>query len=109
MQIKQQRTQSTTATRILLTLLSLFLLTQVFGLSSVAQVVLGEGNSGQYLSINIAFGIGVTLGIYAAGGISGEQHCQAWGVSMSHKGHVHWGQEKWGVEGCFMAWAVLFT
>ncbi|NXD45248.1 AQP7 protein, partial [Copsychus sechellarum] len=44
---------------------------QVFGLSSVAQVVLGKGNSGQYLSINMAFGIGVTLGIYAAGGVSG--------------------------------------
>nr|XP_030114579.1 aquaporin-3-like isoform X3 [Taeniopygia guttata] len=42
----------------------------VFGLSSVAQVVLGKGKNGQYLSINIAFGIGVTLGIYAAGGIS---------------------------------------
>ncbi|XP_068032200.1 aquaporin-3-like isoform X2 [Anomalospiza imberbis] len=44
----------------------------VFGLSSVAQVVLGKGNSGQYLSINMAFGIGVTLGIYAAGGVSGN-------------------------------------
>ncbi|XP_027740987.1 aquaporin-7-like isoform X3 [Empidonax traillii] len=42
----------------------------VFGLSSVAQVVLGKGNTGQYLSINMAFGIGVTLGIHAAGGIS---------------------------------------
>ncbi|NXQ41432.1 AQP3 protein, partial [Catharus fuscescens] len=60
-----------TATRILLTLLSVLLFTQVFGLSSVAQVVLGRGNSGQYLSINLAFGIGVTLGIYAAGGVSG--------------------------------------
>ncbi|NXM65866.1 AQP7 protein, partial [Serilophus lunatus] len=47
------------------------LFTQVFGLSSVAQVVLGRGTAGHYLSINIAFGIGVTLGIYAAGGISG--------------------------------------
>ncbi|NWX35420.1 AQP7 protein, partial [Notiomystis cincta] len=63
--------QSITATRLLLTLLSLFLFTQVFGLSSVAQVILGKGNSGQYLSINMAFGIGVTLGIYAAGGVSG--------------------------------------
>uniref|UniRef100_A0A8D2MV40 AQP7 protein n=1 Tax=Zonotrichia albicollis TaxID=44394 RepID=A0A8D2MV40_ZONAL len=57
--------------RILLTLLSLFLFTQDFGLSCVAQVVLGKGSVGQYLSINIAFGIGVTLGIYAAGKISG--------------------------------------
>ncbi|XP_068857163.1 aquaporin-3-like isoform X3 [Aphelocoma coerulescens] len=42
----------------------------VFGLSSVAQVVLGKGNTGQYLSINMAFGIGVTMGIYAARGVS---------------------------------------
>lgn len=91
--------QSTTATRTLLTLLSLFLFTQVFGLSSVAQVVLGRGNTGHYLSINMAFGIGVTLGIYASRGVSGEQHTQAWGISKSHKGHMHWGQEEWGVEG----------
>ncbi|NWR88631.1 AQP7 protein, partial [Furnarius figulus] len=63
--------QSTTTTTILLTLLSLFLFAQVFGLSSVAQVVLGKGLTGQYLSINLAFGIGVTLGIHASGGISG--------------------------------------
>ncbi|NXK41941.1 AQP7 protein, partial [Piprites chloris] len=63
--------QSTAATIVLLILLSLFLFTQVFGLSSVAQVVFGKGNTGQYLSINMAFGIGVTLGIHAAGGISG--------------------------------------
>ncbi|XP_074667821.1 aquaporin-3-like isoform X3 [Strix aluco] len=42
----------------------------VFGLSSVAQVVLGRGDFGQHLSINLGFGIGVTLGIHAAGGIS---------------------------------------
>ncbi|NWY68834.1 AQP7 protein, partial [Erithacus rubecula] len=60
-----------TATRILLTLFSVLLFTQVFGLSSVAQVVLGKGSTGQYLSINLAFGIGVTLGIYAAGGVTG--------------------------------------
>lgn len=81
--------QSITATSIPLILLSLFLFMQVFGLSSVAQVVLGKGSSGHYLSINMAFGIGATLGVYAAGGISGEQHYQAWDISMSHKGHVH--------------------
>lgn len=47
----------------------------------------------------MAFGIGVTLGIYASGRVSGEQHTQAWGISKSHKGHMHWGQEEWGVEG----------
>ncbi|NXC53930.1 AQP3 protein, partial [Aleadryas rufinucha] len=62
----------------------------VFGLSSVAQVVLGKGNSGQYLSINMAFGIGVTLGIYAAGGISGA-HLNA-AITITHwiLGNLSW-------------------
>ncbi|XP_063151950.1 aquaporin-7-like isoform X3 [Candoia aspera] len=42
-----------------------------FGLGSVAQVVLGEKHFGEYLSINLGFGLGVMLGIHAAGGISG--------------------------------------
>ncbi|NXT08143.1 AQP7 protein, partial [Prunella fulvescens] len=82
--------QSTTATRILLTLLSLFLFTQVFGLSSVAQVVLGKGNSGQYLSINMAFGIGVTLGIYAAGRISGAHLNAAISITQCVLGNISW-------------------
>ncbi|XP_015746078.1 aquaporin-7-like [Python bivittatus] len=51
--------------------LATFLL-MVFGLGSVAQVVLGRKNFGEYLSINLGFGFGVMLGIHAAGGISGE-------------------------------------
>ncbi|KAM6474097.1 aquaporin-7-like [Liasis olivaceus] len=43
---------------------------RVFGLGSVAQVVLGRKNFGEYLSINLGFGFGVMLGIHAAGGIS---------------------------------------
>ncbi|NXC07208.1 AQP3 protein, partial [Orthonyx spaldingii] len=82
--------QSTTATRILLTLLSIFLFTQVFGLSSVAQVVLGKGNSGQYLSINMAFGIGVTLGVYAAGGISGAHLNAAITITQCILGNISW-------------------
>lgn len=65
----------------------------------MAQVVLGKGNFGQQLSINLGFGIGVTLGIHAAGGISGEQDTRAQDMSLSHKGHVCWGQQQWVVEG----------
>ena len=43
----------------------------VFGVGVVAQVVLGGGNKGEYLSINMGWGLGVTLGCYVAGGISG--------------------------------------
>ncbi|XP_062984407.1 aquaporin-7-like [Elgaria multicarinata webbii] len=43
----------------------------LLGLGSVAQVVLGKKNFGEYLSINLGFGFGVMLGVHMAGGISG--------------------------------------
>lgn len=42
-----------------------------FGVASVAQVTFGESQFGQYLSINLGWGLAVTMGIYIAGGISG--------------------------------------
>lgn len=43
----------------------------MFGVGVVAQVVLGGGDNGQYLSINIGWGLAVTMGVYVSGGISG--------------------------------------
>src|SRR6266496_3285744 len=43
----------------------------VFGTAVVAQVVLSGQGHGGYLSINIAWGLAVTMGVYVAGGISG--------------------------------------
>lgn len=43
----------------------------VFGVGVVAQVVLSGGTTGQYLSINIAWGLAVTMGCYVAGSVSG--------------------------------------
>ena len=43
----------------------------VFGVGVVAQVVLGGGNNGQYLSINLGWGLAVTMGVFVAGTISG--------------------------------------
>ena len=37
----------------------------------VAQVVLSGGSAGNYLSINLAWGIAVTMAVYVAGGVSG--------------------------------------
>ena len=42
-----------------------------FGAGVVAQVVLSNKQNGEYLSINLAWGFGVTMGIYVAGGVSG--------------------------------------
>ncbi|NXM00078.1 AQP7 protein, partial [Tyrannus savana] len=63
---------------------------QVFGLSSVAQVVLGKGSTGHYLSINMAFGIGVTLGIHASGGISGGHLNAAITITEWIVGNLSW-------------------
>ena len=37
----------------------------------MAQHVLSRGDFGEFLSVNIAWGIGVTLGCYVGGGVSG--------------------------------------
>ncbi|HEX2312028.1 MAG TPA: aquaporin, partial [Vicinamibacterales bacterium] len=43
----------------------------VFGVGVVAQVVLSGRNNGEYLSINIGWGLAVTMGVYVAAGVSG--------------------------------------
>lgn len=42
-----------------------------FGAANVAQVVLSHEKNGVYLSINIAWGLAVMMGIFVAGGVSG--------------------------------------
>ncbi|XP_072715775.1 aquaporin-7-like [Ciconia boyciana] len=81
--------RSGTIRELLAEALGMFIL-MVFGLSSVAQVVLGRGDFGQHLSINLGFGIGVTLGIHAAGGISGA-HLNA-AITLTHciLGNLPW-------------------
>jgi MIP family channel proteins len=43
----------------------------LFGAGVVAQVVLSRGANGSYLAINLAWGLGVTMGCYVAAGVSG--------------------------------------
>lgn len=42
-----------------------------FGVAVVAQVLLSGKENGQYLSINLGWGLAVTMGAYVAGGVSG--------------------------------------
>eukprot|EP00064_Thunnus_orientalis_P008392 superscaffoldBa00000995_g8415 len=42
----------------------------VFGLGSSAQVLTGQGAYGQYLSINLGFGLGVAMGVHVGGKVS---------------------------------------
>lgn len=43
----------------------------LFGVGVVAQVVLSHQTAGSYLSINLGWGLAVTMGCYVAGGVSG--------------------------------------
>jgi glycerol uptake facilitator-like aquaporin len=43
----------------------------LFGVGVVAQVVLSRQTAGSFLSINLAWGLAVTMGCYVAGGVSG--------------------------------------
>ena len=43
----------------------------MFGVGVVAQVVLGKSTHGEYLSINLGWGLAVMMGAYVAGGVSG--------------------------------------
>ncbi|KAM6109271.1 aquaporin-7-like [Phoenicopterus ruber ruber] len=81
--------RSSTIRELLAEALGMFIL-MTFGLSSVAQVVLGRGDFGQHLSINLGFAIGVTMGIHAAGGISGA-HLNA-AITLTHciLGNLPW-------------------
>ena len=49
---------------------------QIFGAGSVAQMVLSNWKFGNFFSVNFSWGIGVTLGCYWAGGVSGKQKPQ---------------------------------
>ena len=43
----------------------------MFGAGVVAQNVLSQGRNGSYLAINLGWGLGVAMGIYVAGGVTG--------------------------------------
>ena len=60
---------------------------QIFGIGSVAQMVLSNWKFGNFFSVNFSWGIGVTLGCYWAGGVSGlYEHVQYW-FNLKHRGY----------------------
>ncbi|KND04976.1 MIP family channel protein [Spizellomyces punctatus DAOM BR117] len=84
----------------------------IFGNGVVAQVVLHNNKNGEYLSINIGWGLGVLFGIYASGGISGAHLNPAVTISNAiHKGFP-WrkvpGYVIAQILGAFLAAAVIF-
>ena len=63
---------------------------QCFGLGSVAQSVLSDSKNGQFLSINFGWGLGVALGCYSAGGISGAHMNPAVTLAMTVHRRLPW-------------------
>lgn len=64
----------------------------VFGSAVVAQVVLSQKTHGDYLSINLAWGLAVTMGVYVAGGVSGAHLNPAVTLALAvHRGFP-WGK-----------------
>src|SRR5258708_38869745 len=57
----------------------------VFGVGVVAQVVLSRQTAGSYLSINLAWGLAVTMGCYVAAGVTGAHLNPA--VTLALAGH----------------------
>jgi MIP family channel proteins len=59
----------------------------VFGVGVVAQTVLSRNGAGSYLAINLIWGLGVTMGCYVAGGVSGAHLNPAVTIALAvHRG-----------------------
>lgn len=62
----------------------------LFGAGVVAQNLLSQGNNGSYLAINLAWGLGVTMGVYIAGGVSGAHLNPAVSFALAFRGTFPW-------------------
>jgi MIP family channel proteins len=85
----------------------------VFGVGVVAQVVLSRQAAGGYLSINLAWGIGVAMGCYVAGGVTGAHLNPAVTLALAVRRRLPWKKvlpyAAAQVAGAFVASAVVFA
>jgi MIP family channel proteins len=84
----------------------------VFGVGVVAQVVLSKGAAGNALSINIAWGLAVTMGCYVAAGVTGAHLNPAVTLSLAVHRKFAWGKvlpySLAQIAGAFAASAVVY-
>jgi MIP family channel proteins len=84
----------------------------VFGVGVVAQVVLSKGTAGSALSINIAWGLAVTMGCYVAAGVTGAHLNPVVTLSLAVHRKFAWGKvlpySLAQIAGAFVASAVVY-
>ena len=85
----------------------------VFGVGVVAQVVLSRNAAGSTLSINIAWGLAVTMGCYAAAGVTGAHLNPAVTLALAVHRRFPWNKvlpySLAQLAGAFIASAVVFV
>jgi MIP family channel proteins len=85
----------------------------VFGVGVVAQVVLSKGAAGSTLSINIAWGLAVTMGCYVAAGVTGAHLNPAVTLALAVHRRFPWNKvlpySLAQLAGAFIASAVVFV
>lgn len=84
-----------------------------FGVAVVAQVKLSHEANGQYLSINLGWGLAVTMGAYVAAGVTGAHLNPAVTLALAVHRKFPWGKvlPYWTaqVAGAFVASALVFA
>ena len=85
----------------------------VFGVGVVAQTVLSKGANGTTLSINVAWGLAVTMGCYVSAGVSGAHLNPAVTVALAIHRRFPWSKvapyAAAQLAGAFVASAVVFV
>lgn len=63
---------------------------QTFGNGAIAQFILSKQANGTFLTVNIGYAIGLTIGAYVAGGVTGAHMNPAVTLAMAVRGCTPW-------------------